>query len=68
MSNKGRYLMDYSRKYGDPYDIRDKARIHVRKLKAHDRERTAGDDLEDSKEQENLPVGTCLSKDIKDVD
>ena len=53
--------MDYSRKYGDPYDIRDKARIHVRKLKAHDRERTAGEDLEDSKEQDLLQLTVILT-------
>ncbi len=26
---KGRYLMDYSRKYQDPYDVVEKARKHV---------------------------------------
>ena len=55
--------MDYSRKYGDPYDIRDKARMHVQKLKAHDREeRTAGDDMKNVKEQEAPPASPCLSK------
>lgn len=32
-SNKGRYLMDYSRKYQSPYDIVEKAREHVAKGK-----------------------------------
>lgn len=27
--HKGRYLMDYGRKYGDPYDVAEKAREHV---------------------------------------
>lgn len=52
--------MDYSRKYGDPYDIRDKARKHVQKLKERDRERTAGNDVEGSMEQADLPAGTRL--------
>ncbi len=33
--HKGRYLMDYSKKFGEPYDITDKAREHVQKLDLH---------------------------------
>ena len=32
VSHKGRYLMDYEKKYGDPYDVRDKARQHMLKV------------------------------------
>ena len=31
--NKGRYLMDYSRKYQPPYDVAEKAAQHISKLK-----------------------------------
>lgn len=39
MKKKGRYFMDYSRVYADPYDVVDKAREHVIKVKEQNRSR-----------------------------
>lgn len=35
--HKGRYNMDYSPQYGDPYDIYEKAKKHVTDLKKEER-------------------------------
>lgn len=35
---KGRYLMDYSRKYGNPYHVEEKARKHMLSLDSQKRE------------------------------
>lgn len=42
-NHRGRYNNDYSPQYSDPYDIYDKAKEHIKKLRKEERNKNADD-------------------------
>lgn len=44
-NHRGRYNNDYSPQYSDPYDIYDKAKEHMKKLRQEERREDISDEM-----------------------
>ena len=50
-NHRGRYNNDYSPKYGDPYDIYEKAKQHMTSLKNQEKKNAPSSQKSEKKEQ-----------------